>query len=345
MQDLMPDLSVSEIAGFIKETYNINPKINLYFESPPGVGKTDGVFQGADLIAKEYGECEVVVMILSQMDSSDFTIPWVYPVENGEVTYRKVPLADFIMSPGTRKIIFFDEAPNGSFDVQKATMNIMSSRKIGNVTIPDEVMIVSAGNRKEDRAGSNGLISSFANRCCIVNVVVDPDGWQKWALKNNIDHRVRYYLTEHPGSLFDFDPKRPINATPRQWEKVSHIIKAGGKYMYTHIAGLIGQQKAIHLKTAIDLFGELPRKEDMINNPHSCKLPKRPDWMVPLAFAIIEYMDMKNRDALITYLQRMGLEHQAMVFKALKETKIDMLVGNKAFTDWQRLNQDMIIGG
>lgn len=345
MQDLIPQISTSEIPALVKETHDIDPKLNLHFQGPPGVGKTDGVFQGAKLIEVEYGRCPVSVLILSQMESSDFSIPWVYPVEHGEVTYRKIPLADFIMEAGTRMILFADEANNASFDVQKAWQNILSSRKIGSVSLPDKVQIVSAGNRKEDRAGSNGLLSSLSNRSCIVECSVDPDGWQKWAIKNNISGLVRYYLNENPSSLFDFDPKREINATPRQWAKVSNVIQHKGKFLYTHIAGLVGTQKATHLKSAIDLFDQLPRKVDIISDPHNAKLPKKPDWAVPLAFNMIEWMDESNRDALITYLLRLGLEHQSMVFKSLKEHKIDMLIGNKEFVKWAKLNQDLILGG
>lgn len=346
MQDLIPEVTIPEFPHLIKETYDIDPKINVYGEGPPGIGKTDGVYQAAELIAKDYGHCEVGIFILSQMESSDFSIPWVYPLEKGGVTYRKVPLADFIITDNKPRILFFDETPNGSLDVQKAFQNIASSREIGGVKLPASVMIVGAGNRKVDRAGANGLLSALSNRFCYVSLSADTQGWlDKWSVKNNIDWRVRYYIRENPQSLFDFDPKREINATPRQWAKISKIVRASPKHSFALIAGHVGTQKAIHFQSALNLMNELPTRQEILADPTHAKLPKKADWMVPLSFAMIDWMDDKNRDALCTYLLRMGLEHQSMVFKSLKEFKIDLLMGNKEFVKWAKENQDLIVGG
>jgi hypothetical protein len=105
---------------------------------------------------------------------------------------------------------------------------------------------------------------------------------------------------------------------------------------------LVGQAKATELETYIRLFDELPRKEEIIRDPKGTKLPSRADYMVPLSFSIVEWMNEENRDALITYLLRMGEDFQAMVFRTLKSTKIDLLLCNPQFTKWSIANQELL---
>ena len=49
-QDLIPDISVSEIPNFIYESHKIDTKLNIHLQGPPGIGKTEAVFQGAELV-------------------------------------------------------------------------------------------------------------------------------------------------------------------------------------------------------------------------------------------------------------------------------------------------------
>ena len=90
---------------------------------------------------------------------------------------------------------------------------------------PDNVLIVAAGNRESDRGVAYRMPSPLANRFVHLEMGVDFEDWQVWALENKIHSDVVGYLTSNKMDLFNFDPKTASRAfaTP-SWTFTSQLM-------------------------------------------------------------------------------------------------------------------------
>jgi hypothetical protein len=159
-------------------------------------------------------------------------------------------------------MLFLDELVGAPQSVQGAAYQLILDRKVGEYTLPSGVSIVAAGNRATDRAVVHPMPKPLQNRFVHLNLDVDFNDWQSWAIGNNINASVIGYLTATPQHLFDFDPKSQSMAfpTPRSWKFVSNLLNKStlsAQALHPLIAGTIGDGVAIefinHLKMAEDL--------------------------------------------------------------------------------------------
>ena len=342
----MSAVYVGEIAQCIREAYHVSPKNTPMFWGPPGVGKTHGVLEARDLLAKEYENFEIAIFITSQMESIDFSMPTIITTKEGVKSYVKLPISDFILLPNTRKIIFFDELPNAAPDVQKAAQSIITDRKIHETKLPDGVMLVAAGNRKEDRAGSNNLLSAHANRLEHYDVKSDFQDWEKWAMRVGIHHSILSYLKVFPQNLYKFDVNNPRNPTPRVWEALSNYMyyyeKHQSEFVRRRIASRVGDSIAGEFMAHLRHFEKFPTKEEIIKDPESARLPSEGDVQYALTIAILNWSDKKTASKMIQYALRLNKEFQGTYFTQLKKFKPECAADQPEFTKWAHANLHLI---
>ena len=109
-------------------------------------------------------------------------------------------------------VLFLDEMNQAPQSVQAAAYQLILNRRLGTYTLPDNVLIVAAGNRESDRGVAYRMPSPLANRFVHLEMGVDFDDWQVWALENKIHSDVVGYLTSNKMDLFNFDPKTASRA-------------------------------------------------------------------------------------------------------------------------------------
>ena len=79
----------------------------------------------------------------------------------------------------------------------------------------ENVVIAAAGNRDTDKGVTYRMPSPLANRFLHLEVEVNHEDWQSWAVDNDINPDVVGYLAFAKQDLFDFDPKSlEVFATP-----------------------------------------------------------------------------------------------------------------------------------
>jgi hypothetical protein len=339
-------LYVSEIPALLKEQYTVNPKMSSMFWGEPGLGKTESVYQFAEDMKKIYPDFFCNTFITSQMESIDFSMPYVFKKEGDVAVYKKIPIQDFVMAENARGVIFLDELPNAAPDVQKASQSIQTDRAIGDQRLPDGVMILAAGNYKKDRAGSNGLLGALANRLEHYYVTPNFEGFFKWGMKNGLHHSILSYLKMHEQNLHNYKSDEERNPTPRIWARLSQYMhfydKHSSDFTRRRVASLVGDSIAIEFMQHLRCFDQFPSKEEIIRDPQKAKLPKDVDVQYALAIAIFNWLDGKNRDPLIEYMLRFNLEFQGMVFKQCKEHKPEVIINNKQFTQWSTKHLDLL---
>lgn len=144
---------------------------------------------------------------------------------------------DYMSMDDAHGMIFCDELNHAPQMVQKAYFSLILDRKVDTNRISENVFLLAAGNREEDKAGVVTMPSSLRNRFGHVELeppVAGKEGnWTEWALENDLHGSVVGFLSSQLGQshLFEFtEENRDATsfATPRTWKMASDAIKSSG---------------------------------------------------------------------------------------------------------------------
>lgn len=168
-------------------------------------------------------------------------------------------------------ILFLDELTAAPQSVQAAAYQLVLDRKIGSYTLPENCIIIAAGNRMSDRGVAFKMPTPLANRFVHFELCSDFEDWHMWAIKNRINPEVLGYLGAFKGMLNKFNPTDADRAfpTPRSWAFVSDMlwnISGIEDNMLQHlIAGCIGNGVAGEFMAHRKYAKDLPKPSDILD--------------------------------------------------------------------------------
>ena len=243
-----------------------NKKRPVFLWGPPGIGKSELV---AD-IAQEM-EGHMIDLRLGQMDPTDIRgIPyynkemnlmdWAPPIDlPSEELAKQYPIV----------VLFLDEMNSAAPAVQAAAYQLILNRRVGKYQLPDNVVMVAAGNRESDKGVTYRMPTPLANRFIHLEMKVDFESWEQWAVKNKIHKDVIGYLAYSKQDLYDFDPKSSSRAfaTPRSWTFVSELLSdedSDKNVLLNLIAGSVGEGLAVKFMAHRKVAGQMPNPEDIL---------------------------------------------------------------------------------
>lgn len=232
----------------------------VFLWGPPGIGKSELVAG----IAEDLGG-HMIDLRMAQMEPTDIRgIPF-FNKDNGKMDWAPpIDLPDAEMSAKYPVIILFlDEMNSAAPSVQAAAYQLILNRRIGKYTLPDNVVIVAAGNRESDKGVTYRMPSPLSNRFVHLEMRVDFDSWQTWAVQRKIHKDVVGYLSFAKGDLFDFDPRSASRAfaTPRSWTFVSELLTDDDGMdsgTIDLIAGAVGEGLAVKFMAHRKISGQMP---------------------------------------------------------------------------------------
>jgi hypothetical protein len=285
----------------------------LFIAGPPGIGKSDIVAEVAR--AQKRPLIDIRLPLLEATDIRG--IPHLAEVTirdaEGNVVKNEhnVPLTEKIFKwsnptdlptdPNSRAMVFFDEMSAAPPSVQAATYQLILNRRIGSYQLPDDAVMVAAGNRVRDKGVAYNMPTPLANRFIHATLAVDFDDWQEWAMMNRIHEHVVGYLSYQPNDLFDFDPRRESYAfaTPRSWSFVSELLyepQEDGSYRETDlpadvlgdlIKGTVGEGPALKFLSYRRQAANLPRARDILDGTVTKLNVKQMDICYALTTALV----------------------------------------------------------
>lgn len=239
----------------------------IFLHGSPGLGKSDIIKQLGDELG--YHVIDVRLSLweptdikgIPYFDSNTGTMVWAPPSE--------LPSEEFA---ATHKgiILFLDEMNSAAPAVQAAAYQLILNRRVGQYSLPNNVVIAAAGNKDSDRGVVFRMPAPLSNRFTHLDVSVDWDDYFDWAVANKIHKDVLGFLTFSKQDLFDFDPKSPSKAfaTPRSWTFVSTYLQkkhADESTLTDLIAGTVGEGLAIKFMAHRKLANQLPNPQDILN--------------------------------------------------------------------------------
>jgi len=239
----------------------------LFLWGPPGIGKSEVVAE----ITREMGGF-MIDLRLGQMDPTDIRgIPF-YNKDTGKMDWAPpMDLPDEeLASQYPIIVLFMDEMNSSAPAVQAAAYQLVLNRRIGKYRLPDNVVMIAAGNRESDKGVTFRMPTPLANRFVHVEMRSDFAVWQDWAVRNQIHKDVVGFLTFSKQDLYDFDSKSSSRAfaTPRSWSFVSELLEDEDMDDVTAmdlIAGTVGEGLAVKFMAHRKIAGKLPRPEDILS--------------------------------------------------------------------------------
>ena len=249
----------------ITKCFNVKRPIFLW--GPPGIGKSDVVAE----IARDMGAL-LIDLRLGQMDPTDIRgIPF-YNKELGKMDWAPpIDLPDEeTASQYPYVVLFMDEMNSAPPAVQSAAYQLVLNRRVGKYRLPDNVVMVAAGNRESDKGVTYRMPTPLSNRFVHSEMKVDFPSWQEWAIKNQIHKDVVGFLTFAKQDLYDFDAKSSSRAfaTPRSWTFVSELLADEDLDVSTTtdlIAGTVGEGLAVKFMAHRKIASKLPKPEDILS--------------------------------------------------------------------------------
>jgi hypothetical protein len=242
-----------------------NKQRPLFLWGPPGIGKSD-LISG---ITKELNG-KMYDLRLAQMDPTDIRgIPY-YNKEKGLMDWA--PPIDLPSEEEASKypvvVLFLDEMNSAAPSVQAAAYQLILNRRIGKYELPNNVVMVAAGNREGDKGVTFRMPAPLANRFVHLEMRVDFDSWLQWAANNNIHKDVIGYISFAKQDLYDFDPKSASRsfATPRSWTFVSDLLEdeLTESTVTDLVAGTIGDGVAVKFMAHRKIASRMPKPSEIL---------------------------------------------------------------------------------
>ena len=238
----------------------------LFMWGPPGIGKSDIVGQ----ITKQLKNSHLIDIRLSLWEPTDIKgIPY-YAANDNVMAWappQELPTEEFA-AQYDNIVLFLDEMNSAAPAVQAAAYQLILNRRVGQYKLPDNVLIVAAGNREADKGVTYRMPAPLANRFVHIELAVNFDDWFAWAVENKIHNDVVGYLTFSKKDLYDFDPKSPSRsfATPRSWSFVSELLEDDDDDITTTdlVSGSVGEGLAVKFMAHRKVAASMPNPTDIL---------------------------------------------------------------------------------
>lgn len=325
----------------------------LMIWGPAGCGKSEGVAQVAARArpkpawlvssADDWIETGILVDVrLSQYDSVDLRGIPVPEVKQRQTVWHApitLPFKGNPIFPDNQLIfLFLDELPDAVISVQGAAYQLINDRRIGEHRLMDNVVIIAAGNRTMDKGVTNRMPAPLANRFTHVEVEHDVDALCQHAQDCGKPMIAIAYWQWQKQDIATYDSDNPgikAYASGRSWFKALDYFEdtsAPLSVRKASFAGAVGEGIMAKFYAFVEVFEKVPRLADIIADPKGTPLPEELSMIYATAVAVSGGMDVKNVDALHTYLERMDVEYVVLAW-TLASRRDDMLMTTDAFVN------------
>jgi len=190
------------------------------FRGDAGLGKSQIVFQWAAL-----NEMPVVDRRLALDEAPDLKgFPHVTVEEGTQRTIYAVP-SHWPTDPKWQGVIFLDEVNRADPSVTNACMQLFTDRKLGEYTLPQDAILVTAING--DTYDVNPMDAALADRQIIYDVAYDKSTFQKYMASKNYNKAIQSFIKSgnwtyrRPDELADGE----TYVSPRSWSRLNMLLR------------------------------------------------------------------------------------------------------------------------
>mgnify|MGYP006270779253 CR=1 FL=1 len=290
---------------------NAGIKMSYMLHGRPGIGKT----QVAEALARHIGG-RLYDIRLTQIDTSDLRG---LPYYDHEAQTTKWYRPEDLPRDAEPAVLFLDEITAASPFLQPTVYGLLQERRVGMHKIPDNVIIMAAGNTVDDGAVAYEMGTAIADRLVHMYVSADAEDWIKgYAIPNNLHPAVQAFVKTRPDkfetSQEAMKQDHMIAATPRSWERVSHIMThvEDRTTRQVMIAGTIGEAITADFMIVADDVAASVRIFDMLDATRKDRVAMYPTniyGLNALVYGLLGALDLEegsNMHAAIEILYDLG---------------------------------------
>lgn len=341
--------------------------VALHLKSSPGIGKSDWVER--DLVAalsaahgEKFGFWKCMAPTIEAADVRGFLVPTrdAHGKPTSYFTRPAIMPSEDYLAEHPRGVYFIDENDSADLLTQKALSDVRLNKRFGDYLLPEGWIVVSASNRKIDRAGVVGTLSHNRNREITIEVDADISSWAVWAEAKGIHPMIIAWAKQRPAIAFSGEvPKNddPF-CTPRSLIFAERILDvntrrdADGQLIDMElpsdsvtqalVAGCIGASASAELFSYLKIYDQLPTIEEIERDPKKAKCP---DDLSPAYAAMqlcLHFVKASNVDKLWVYIERLPRELQVSAARTMIEKSGAVLLSSQALTTWVSKNRAMI---
>jgi hypothetical protein len=304
----------------------------------PGVGKSEIVAQ----LAAEIG-AELHDLRLTTIEPQDLRGLPFYDHDAGKtVWYRPEDLPD-----GDRPaILFLDELTAAAPSLQPTVYGLLQERRVGRHVLPQNVLIVAAGNMVEDGAVAYEMGTALSDRLVHIVVQADVDDWlRNYAARAGMHPSVAAFLKTRP-DLFETTEAalrraEAIACTPRSWRRVSDImhLDAPRATRQVMISGTIGEAAGAEFLLLAEELAATVHVDKMLTSPRAERAEMYPDTLhgiTALIYGLVGAVDGKTMPQAIEIMSDMReIERTGLPLSELSTFGFELLIGRAMEQGWQ----------
>ena len=327
------------------------PSVALW--GPMGVGKSSAVKEIARSLSEQVDR-KVLVTDIRLLNFS--------PVD-----LRGIPVADeqrefavwlkpriFDLPEDCLNILFLDEISAAPQSMQAAAYQIALDKAIGEHKLPENCIVICAGNRTTDRSVAFRMPKALASRLMHFEVRPDFESWYLWAVEQGLDSRVIGYLAFDNSRLnMEAGVEELAFPTPRSWEFVSRLLQTTGKtpqQLHVLLSGCIGVSAAGEFEAWCRIYDRLPRTADILSGRHTAPV-KGTDVTYAVISSLLacanqrsEQITTKELENVCSYASRFPADFAALFFRGLLnlEGMNLKLLHVPSFSAWMKQNKHIL---
>jgi hypothetical protein len=295
----MTPKNVSILIDHIIASNKKGEHVTLFLHGPVGSAKSATIADAA-----KRHNIPLLDLRLSRLDVTDLT--GALQVRDGK-TYFAPP--GWLPVDG-QGILFFDEYPQAMVALQNIGGQAIYDRKVGDYELPPGWIVIVAGNRMSDRAGTTTTPQQINNRCLHINMDINYTDWSEYAADAGYDWRILAFLDTRQELLSKPSKDAEAFPSPRSWSFVNTILNMGLPPIIREetICGTIGDGVGSEFSGFLEVAENIVDWRSIFKNPKSADLPEGPAPTYALMNVLARNVKLSTIDNLVTYLRRINPE-------------------------------------
>lgn len=235
-------------------------------------------------------------------------------------------------------VVFLDEIDQGDKAQQNACGPLIDERRAGPWVLPDGWIVIGAGNRKQDRAGTTTSPSQIKDRWLNCEIEITTEQTLSYFAKIGVHPKIRAFLARFGHEwLHKFDPDAEAFPTPRSWERTSTIMgwDLEPEEMIQAIAAKVGTGATAALTGFWKVFDHIPDPDELIADPMGATVPNEADTLYAICALLSTKATMDNLGAILQYCGRFESQtFTAMIVRDVRARFGNDLKRNPAYRQW-----------
>jgi hypothetical protein len=223
-------MTPKQLSSYLDVVFKNKSKHSTFLWGEHGVGKSTIVRD----VASKYGY-KVIDFRISQVESIDVAGMY-YPTEKNGVTaienlaptYFLDMIESALENNGESKIcLFFDEHNMGRRETMNATFEQVLDRRVKGKKMPQDVIIICAGNPETDDYDTTTMSESLKDRLVHVYLSADRNDFITWANQNEIHRDVLNFASSGHMEFQDKGFRAKLKPSSRSLARLSDLLKLG----------------------------------------------------------------------------------------------------------------------